>query len=52
MMIGKYFAYFLLAVGLATVTGCVVEDEGPLEEAGEAVDDAVDDAADSVDDTF
>ena len=34
-----------LALGTVTLSGC---DEGPLEEAGEEVDDAIDDAGDEL----
>jgi len=37
-----------LGLGVASATGC--EDDGPMENAGESVDDAADDAADAVDD--
>jgi hypothetical protein len=35
-------------IGVAALSGC--ENEGPLERAGENVDDAVDDAGDAVED--
>jgi hypothetical protein len=38
----------ILSVGLAT-TGCQ-ENEGPMEDLGEEVDDAVDDAGDAIED--
>ncbi len=38
--------WLMLAGGIAPITGC---EEGPLEEAGEEIDDAVDDARDAVD---
>jgi tRNA A37 threonylcarbamoyltransferase TsaD len=38
--------WLLLAGAAAPLTAC---DEGPLEEAGEEVDDAVDDAGDAID---
>lgn len=37
-----------LGIGVASATGC--ENDGPMENAGEAVDEAADDAADAVDD--
>ncbi|TGG92958.1 hypothetical protein E4656_12625 [Natronospirillum operosum] len=40
----------LLALGAGgMLTGC---DDGPAEDAGEAIDDTFDDAEDSIDDTF
>jgi tRNA A37 threonylcarbamoyltransferase TsaD len=36
----------LLAGALAPLTGC---EKGPLEEAGEEIDDAIDDAGDAID---
>lgn len=40
----------LLAIGAAgLLAGC---DDGPAEEAGEAIDDTADDAGDAIDDTF
>jgi hypothetical protein len=39
--------WLLLAGAAAPLTAC---DEGPLEEAGEEIDDAVDDVADEIDD--
>jgi hypothetical protein len=38
--------WLALAGGIAPIMGC---EEGPLEEAGEEIDDAVDDAKDAVD---
>jgi hypothetical protein len=38
----------VLAAGIMTSYGCA-DDDGPLEEAGEKVDEAVDDAKDKVD---
>jgi hypothetical protein len=38
--------WLLLAGAVAPITAC---EEGPLEEAGEEVDDAVDDAGDAID---
>ena len=38
-------AALMLSGGIATLTAC---EEGPLEEAGEEVDDAVDDAEDEL----
>ena len=38
--------WLLLAGAIAPIAAC---DEGPLEEAGEEIDDAVDDAADEID---
>jgi hypothetical protein len=44
----KLSLLWLLVAGAAVplVTGC---EEGPLEEAGEEIDDAVDDAGDAID---
>lgn len=40
----------LLALGAGgLLAGC---DDGPAEEAGEAIDDTVDDAGDAIEDTF
>jgi len=36
----------LLAGAVAPITGC---EEGPLEEAGEEIDDAIDDVGDEID---
>jgi hypothetical protein len=38
--------WLLLAAAAVPLTAC---EEGPLEEAGEEIDDAVDDAADEID---
>jgi hypothetical protein len=38
--------WLMLVGGIAPITGC---DEGPLEEAGEEIDDAIDDAKDKLD---
>ena len=37
-----------LVAGMATLTGC--EEKGPMEKAGESIDEAVDDAGDAVED--
>ncbi|WP_170165440.1 lipoprotein [Thiohalobacter thiocyanaticus] len=50
MKISETIAASLLASALMfTLAGC--EQQGPLEEAGEAVDDKVEDAGDAIEDT-
>ena len=41
-------AALMLSLSLATLTAC--EQEGPLERAGENIDDAADDAGDAMED--
>lgn len=52
MMLQKPFwsllAALMLSLSLATLNAC--EQEGPLERAGENIDDAVDDAGDAMED--
>ncbi len=48
----KFLNVFLIALlACTTLVACDV-NEGPMEEAGENVDDAVDDAEGNVDETF
>ena len=41
-------AIFLMSALMISLTAC--EDQGPMEEAGEKVDDTVDDAGDAIED--
>jgi hypothetical protein len=41
-------ALTLMSISMLLLTAC--EKQGPMEEAGEAIDDAIDDAADAVED--
>lgn len=55
--LGGWWRSLSLAVAVLGVAGLVAvgpgcENEGPAEEAGEAVDDAADDVGDAVDDTI
>lgn len=47
-ILSTLFALLFALGGSAMLTGC--EDQGPLEEAGEEIDDAVDDAGDAIED--
>lgn len=44
----KLLLLLSLVAGMATLTGC--EEKGPMEKAGESIDEAVDDAGDAVED--
>ena len=44
----KLFFFMALLTGMFSLQAC--DDDGPLEEAGEEIDDAVEDIADDIDD--
>ncbi len=47
----KLFFFMALLTGFFALQGCDA-NEGPLEEAGEEIDDAVDDVGDDIDDAL
>jgi hypothetical protein len=47
--IRKLFFFMAMLTGMFALQGCDA-NEGPLEEAGEEIDDAVDDIGDEIDD--